>query len=331
MLLCASGMCKHGGAAPVVCGGGRWWSDMPCACGGRQNDSDVWSLGIALVELLLGCFPYCRDEGAGGAGERVDYLMELLDRSPLPLLSVSPLPPSLSLPLSLSLSLSLSCGRFLTFLQCADKHVRVRMHMHVHACVCGSDVESASRNEQGSRRGCAAIAGRQVHSRGVRVCWAGVYVHHCMHVHRCMHVRRCMYVHHLPVAYAAYPQSNAVLTHPLWRPAPGLDCPGAHLRLAFPDRVHAAPLSVSVEAGGGETKCMYTGPASFYSTLTSCRYCVCVCVCARASMCMCSCVRERESILGCMCLGLRSRKSVTRTRISVTLSLFPGLCVSLCV
>jgi len=121
----------------VVVGGGRWWSDMPCACGGRQNDSDVWSLGIALVELLLGCFPYCRDEGAGGAGERVDYLMELLDRSPLPLLSVSPLPPSLSLPLSpslsLSLSLSLSCGRFLTFLQCAGQ---ARAGADAHACAC---------------------------------------------------------------------------------------------------------------------------------------------------------------------------------------------------
>ena len=283
-------------------------------------------------------FPIVGMRGLGAQGSGWTILWNSSTGLPcLFCLSLLSLPPSLSLSLSLSptlslsLSLSLSCGRFLTFLQCADKHVRVRMHMHVHACVCGSDVESASRNEQGSRRGCAAIAGRQVHSRGVRVCWAGVYVHHCMHVHRCMHVRRCMYVHHLPVAYAAYPQSNAVLTHPLWRPAPGLDCPGAHLRLAFPDRVHAAPLSVSVEAGGGETKCMYTGPASFYSTLTSCRYCVCVCVCARASMCMCSCVRERESILGCMCLGLRSRKSVTRTRISVTLSLFPGLCVSLCV
>jgi len=43
-------------------------------------NSDVWSFGIAMVEILLGRFPYYRPGIDGGvAGERFD-LMELLDR-----------------------------------------------------------------------------------------------------------------------------------------------------------------------------------------------------------------------------------------------------------
>jgi hypothetical protein len=41
----------------------------------------VWSLGIALVELLLGCFPYYREGSDGVPADKVEYLMELLDRS----------------------------------------------------------------------------------------------------------------------------------------------------------------------------------------------------------------------------------------------------------
>jgi serine/threonine protein kinase len=38
-------------------------------------NSDIWSFGITLVELLLGCFPYMQ----GGGGQVLD-MMDLLDR-----------------------------------------------------------------------------------------------------------------------------------------------------------------------------------------------------------------------------------------------------------
>ena len=75
-------------------------------------NSDIWSFGITLVELLLGCFPYVQ----GGGGQVLD-MMDLLDRcvmcvaacvmcvaacvSSLSSPHISPL-----YPLSLSLSLS---------------------------------------------------------------------------------------------------------------------------------------------------------------------------------------------------------------------------------
>jgi serine/threonine protein kinase len=38
-------------------------------------NSDIWSFGITLVELLLGCFPYMQ-----GGGSQVLDMMDLLDR-----------------------------------------------------------------------------------------------------------------------------------------------------------------------------------------------------------------------------------------------------------